>query len=193
MRVTKPKVGQWLVGLWLLTCTSFCLAENPKVVMNTSHGEIVIELFEKESPITVANFLSYVDKKFYDGTIFHRVIPNFMIQGGGFTADMGEKPTDDPIVNESKNRVHNERGTVAMARTNDPDSATAQFFINIRMNITLDYRMGEAGYTVFGKVIDGMSTVDDIAIQETGVLAGQQDVPKQPIVIESVRRAGATK
>ncbi|MGI9294795.1 MAG: peptidylprolyl isomerase [Pseudomonadales bacterium] len=170
------------------------MADNPKVVMRTSHGEIVLELFEKESPITVANFLSYVDKKFYDNTIFHRVIPNFMIQGGGFDVDKEEKPTDDPIVNESKNRVHNERGTVAMARTNDPDSATAQFFINVRMNIKLDYRMGEAGYTVFGKVVEGMATVDDIAIQETGIWDDNlQDLPLEPVVIKSVRRVGTAK
>ncbi len=191
----ETTLTRWrLVFATLLLCVApFSMADNPKVAMQTSHGEIVIELFEKESPITVANFLSYVDKKFYDGTIFHRVIPNFMVQGGGFTADMHEKPTAEPIVNESKNRVHNERGTLAMARTNDPDSATAQFFINVRMNITLDYRMGEAGYTVFGKVVDGMATVDDIAVQETTAFAGQPDVPKQPIVIESVRRIGAAE
>ncbi len=114
--------------------------------------------------------------------------------GGGFDVDKEEKPTDDPIVNESKNRVHNERGTVAMARTNDPDSATAQFFINVRMNISLDYRMGEVGYTVFGKVIEGMSTVDDIAIQETGIWDDElRDLPTEDIVIQSVRRVGAAK
>lgn len=188
MLARKSTVRGLLLGMWALCAASFCMAENPQVVMQTSHGNIVLELFEKESPITVANFLSYVDKKFYDDTIFHRVIPNFMIQGGGFTVAMEEKPTDDPIVNESKNRVHNERGTIAMARTNDPDSATAQFFINVRMNIPLDFRMGEAGYTVFGKVLEGMDTVDDIAIQETRMFAGQQDVPKKAIVIESVRR-----
>ncbi len=180
-----------LIATLLLCATPFSMADNPKVAIQTSHGEILVELFEKESPVSVANFLSYVDKKFYDGTIFHRVIPNFMVQGGGFTADMQEKPTAEPIVNESKNRVHNERGTLAMARTDDPDSATAQFFINVRMNIPLDYRMGEAGYTVFGKVVDGMATVDDIAVQETGMRAGLADVPKQPIMIESVRRVDA--
>lgn len=182
------------IGVCALCTASLCMADNPQVVMKTSHGEIIIELFEKESPITVANFLSYVDKKFYDNTIFHRVIPNFMIQGGGFDADKEEKPTDDPIVNESKNRVHNERGTVAMARTNDPDSATAQFFINVRMNISLDYRMGEVGYTVFGKVVEGMATVDDISIQETGIWdENLQDLPTEAIVIESVRRVGIAK
>lgn len=188
MRARKSRLGRWLLGALALCATSVGMAENPQVVMQTSHGNIVLELFEKESPVTVANFLSYVDKKFYDNTIFHRVISNFMIQGGGFTIAMEEKPTDDPIANESKNRLHNERGTIAMARTSDPDSATAQFFINVRMNIPLDYRMGEAGYTVFGKVIEGMDSVDDIASQETRMLAGQQDVPKQAIVIESVRQ-----
>ena len=188
MLARKSRLCQWLVGSLALCAASVGMAENPRVVMQTSHGNIVLELFEKESPISVANFLSYVDKKFYDNTIFHRVISNFMIQGGGFTDAMEEKPTDEPIVNESKNRLHNERGTIAMARTSDPDSATAQFFINVRMNIPLDYRMGEAGYTVFGKVIEGIDAVDDIAIQATRMLAGQQDVPKQAIVIESVRR-----
>lgn len=182
-----------LTAVLLLCAAPFSVADNPKVVMQTSHGEMVIELFEKESPVTVANFLSYVDRKFYDGTIFHRVIPNFMVQGGGFTPDMQEKRTAEPIVNESKNRVHNERGTLAMARTNDPDSATAQFFINVRMNVALDYRMGEAGYTVFGKVIDGMATVDDIAVQETGMRGGLQDVPKEPVVIESIKRGDSAE
>lgn len=191
----ETTLSRWraLVATVLLCAAPFSMADNPKVAIQTSHGDIIVELLEQESPITVANFLSYVDKKFYDGTVFHRVIPNFMVQGGGFTADMREKPTAEPIVNESKNRVHNERGTLAMARTNDPDSATAQFFINVRMNIPLDYRMGEAGYTVFGKVVEGMATVDDIAVQQTGMRAGMPDVPKQPIVIESVRRVGAAK
>ncbi len=193
MLETTLTKGYLLATILLLCAAPFSMAENPRVAMQTSHGEIVIELFEKESPITVANFLSYVDKKFYDGTIFHRVIPNFMVQGGGFTPDMQEKRTAEPIANESKNRIHNERGTLAMARTNDPDSATAQFFINVRMNIALDYRMGEPGYTVFGKVVDGMATVDDIAVQETAPRAGQQDVPKEPVVIESVRRIDTAK
>ncbi|MGI9286077.1 MAG: peptidylprolyl isomerase [Pseudomonadales bacterium] len=189
----KPFAIHLFIGAWVLCAASFCMADNPKIAMQTSHGEIIIELFEKESPITVANFLSYVDKKFYDNTIFHRVIPNFMIQGGGFDVDKEEKPTDEPIVNESKNRVHNERGTIAMARTNDPDSATAQFFINVRMNIKLDYRMGEAGYTVFGKVVEGMATVDDIAIQETGIWdENLQDLPIEAVVIKSVRRLVST-
>lgn len=191
--MSKTRTRRWWLAAWLLGAANLCLADNPQVIMKTSHGDIVLELFAQESPVTVANFLAYVDKQFYDNTIFHRVIPNFMIQGGGFTADLQEKPTGKPIVNESKNRVHNERGTIAMARTNDPDSATAQFFINVRMNITLDYRMGEAGYTVFGKVVDGMSTVDDIVVQETGVVGGMQDVPTKPVVIQSVRRVDAGK
>ncbi len=141
--------------------------------------------------MTVANFLKYVDSGHYDGTIFHRVIPRFMIQAGGFTPKMKEKPTGDPIVNESKNRWHNERGTVAMARTNDPDSATAQFFINVKMNLPLDYRAGQAGYAgyaVFGEVIEGMATVDAIVYQPTTTVGPHADVPIEPIIIKHARR-----
>ena len=116
--------------------------ENPKVIMKTTDGDIVIELYAEKSPVTVANFLEYVDAGYYDGTVFHRVISNFMIQGGGFTTEMKEKPTRDPIVNESSNKLHNTRGTLAMARTSDPNSATAQFFINQRSNLRLDWTPG---------------------------------------------------
>src|SRR6056297_635777 len=135
---------------------------NPQVVIATNHGKITVRLFRDKAPVTVENFLTYVDEGFYDGTIFHRVIADFMIQGGGFLPDLTEKPTRDPIVNESRNRLHNVRGTVAMARTSDPDSATAQFFINQRSNLQLDWAPGQAGYTVFGEVTDGMSVVDYI-------------------------------
>ena len=132
--------------------------ENPRVLMKTTDGDITIELFADKSPITVENFLRYVDDGHYDGTVFHRVISNFMIQGGGFDAELKEKPTRDPIVNESKNKLHNTRGTLAMARTSDPDSAAAQFFINQRSNLRLDWSGGKDGYTVFGEVIDGMQS-----------------------------------
>ena len=161
---------------------------NPQVMILTSEGEITVELYQDKSPITVANFLAYVDTKHYNNTIFHRVIRDFMIQGGGMNANMTEKMVMDPIVNESKNRVHNTRGTLAMARTNDPDSATAQFFINHRNNFKLDWTPGKAGYTVFGEVIDGMYVVDHIASVKTGNKYGHSDVPLQPITILEVVR-----
>ena len=169
---------------------------NPTVLMKTTDGDITIELFADKSPVTVENFLSYVDEGHYDGTVFHRVIPNFMIQGGGFTEALEEKPTKEPIVNESKNKLHNTRGTLAMARTNDPDSATAQFFINQRSNLRLDWSPGKDGYTVFGEVLDGMQVVDIIALSDTGEAQAMttrgpnvfQDVPVKPIIILSVQR-----
>lgn len=142
--------------------------DNPKVVMKTTDGDIIIELYAEKSPVTVENFLAYVDAGYYDGTVFHRVISNFMIQGGGFTTEMKEKPTRDPIVNESSNKLHNTRGTLAMARTSDPNSATAQFFINQRSNLRLDWTPGNEGYAVFGEVVEGMQVVDIIALTETG-------------------------
>jgi cyclophilin family peptidyl-prolyl cis-trans isomerase len=161
---------------------------NPQVVIKTSEGDIIVQLFADKSPVTVENFLRYVDDGFYSGTIFHRVIPNFMIQGGGFLPDMTEKETADPIVNESKNRVHNTRGTLAMARTSDPNSATAQFFINQRSNLRLDWSPGQEGYTVFGEVIQGMDIVDFIATAPTGNTGGMNDVPQQPILINEIVR-----
>ena len=183
-------IGRALAAIALLTAltVSAYAADNPEVVLQTSRGSITIELYPKKAPVTVKNFLAYVDSGFYDGTIFHRVIPNFVIQGGGFTPAMKEKPTRAPIVNESKNWLHNERGTIAMARTSDPNSATSQFFINLRMNTSLDYMPGHPGYTVFGKVIDGMSTVDAIAVQPTTKKDGMQNVPVKPIVIEHAYR-----
>src|SRR5437870_2859655 len=165
--------------------------KKPVVVMETSHGTIKIELDAEKAPITVKNFLSYVDDKFYDGTIFHRVIEDFMIQGGGFQAGMKEKKTRDAIKNEAANGLSNARGTIAMARTNDPDSATAQFFINVRDNTRLD-RINTAdgvGYCVFGKVLDGMDAVDRIKVVPTGNSGPHQNVPTQDVIIKSVRRA----
>ena len=171
-------------------------AENPQILMKTTDGDITIELYADKSPITVENFLRYVDDGHYDGTVFHRVISNFMIQGGGFDTELKEKPTRDPIVNESKNKLHNTRGTLAMARTSDPDSAASQFFINQRSNLRLDWSGGKDGYTVFGEVIDGMQVVDIISLTDTGSAQAQttrgptvfQDVPAEPIVILSVTR-----
>lgn len=162
----------------------------PQVLIRTSAGDMRVELFPAESPKTVENFLSYVDSGFYSGTIFHRVISNFMIQGGGFTRDMQEKPVGEPVENESRNHLHNERGTLAMARTEDPDSATAQFFINVRANLRLDfdYVTRKPGYTVFGRVVEGMDVVDGISLVLTQTTAGMDDVPRSPVVIESIER-----
>ena len=162
----------------------------PRVTLNTSKGEIVVELYADQAPLTVKNFLTYVNEKFYDGTIFHRVIPGFMIQGGGFTGDMAQKPTRAPIKNEANNGLVNARGTVAMARTNVVDSATAQFFINLKDNDFLNHSgPGPAyGYAVFGRVTKGMDVVDKIAAVPTGSRGGHQDVPKANVVIESAKR-----
>ena len=164
---------------------------NPQVVLETSKGKIVLELYPDKAPVTVKNFLAYVDAKFYDGTIFHRVIPNFMIQGGGFTADMNQKPTNDPIQNEADNGLKNQRGTIAMARTNVPDSATSQFFINSVSNDFLNFKSKSAqgwGYAVFGKVVEGLDVVDAISAVKTGTSGGFRDVPAEPVVIKSARR-----
>ena len=162
-------------------------AKNPQVVMDTSLGKIRIELFAKESPISVKNFLDYATKGFYSGTIFHRVINGFMIQGGGFSEDMKVKQTGAPIKNEAANGLKNDRGTIAMARTGAPDSATSQFFINVVNNDGLNRpRPDGHGYAVFGKVIEGMDVVDKIKAVKTGVTRGMPDVPETPVVIKSV-------
>lgn len=154
--------------------------------MKTNHGDIFIELDNEKAPMTVANFVEYVTAKHFDGSIFHRVIPGFMIQGGGFDANMKEKSTNRPIENEAKNGLGNERGTIAMARTNDPHSATAQFFINLTNNDFLNNQGAQWGYAVFGKVTQGMETVDAIAKVKTGSKGFHQDVPKETVLIESV-------
>jgi cyclophilin family peptidyl-prolyl cis-trans isomerase len=158
----------------------------PKMVkLETSMGDIVIELNEEAAPVTVKNFLQYAQRSFYDATIFHRVIPNFMIQGGGFTAEMVEKETYPPIVNEAGNGLKNERGTIAMARTSDPDSATSQFFINHNNNDSLNYVENlNPGYAVFGKVVEGMDVVDKIAAVKTTQKGPYSDVPVEPVVIK---------
>ena len=166
-------------------------ANNPQVVIRTSEGDITLQLFADKAPATVENFLAYVDSGFYAGTIFHRVIPNFMIQGGGLLPDLTEKPTNPPVVNESKNRLHNTRGTIAMARTSDPDSAGAQFFINQRNNLRLDWTPGRDGYTVFGEVLLGMDIVDFIATAPTKKVGSMDDVPEEPIVIQAISRIAA--
>ncbi|MDH3789709.1 MAG: peptidylprolyl isomerase [Xanthomonadales bacterium] len=153
-------------------------------------GEIQLELYADKAPVSVENFVNYAKSGYYDGTIFHRVIGNFMIQGGGFTPDMQKKTTGEPIQNEAANGLKNKRGTIAMARTNNPHSATSQFFINVNDNTDLDYTgegsSREWGYTVFGRVTSGMSVVDSIRFVPTGRVQGFSDVPKEPVVIESV-------
>jgi len=164
---------------------------NPTIVIATSMGTMKAELFEDKAPITVKNFLAYVDEQFFDGTIFHRVIPGFMIQGGGFQPGMKQKPTKPPIKNESGNRLANDRGTLAMARTNVADSATAQFFVNLEDNQFLNKSQAQdkVGYCVFGKITDGMDTVDKIKAVPTGSKGGHGDVPLQDVTIQSIRRA----
>ena len=156
------------------------------VVMETSKGNIEIELNSEKAPISVKNFLNYVDKKHYDGTVFHRVISNFMIQGGGFTPDGEQKPVDGPIKLESNNGLKNDEGTIAMARTNIPDSATSQFFINVKGNDLLNYAPGNDGYAVFGKVISGMEVVNEIKAVNTGMKFGMQDWPTEDVVITKI-------
>ena len=153
------------------------------VKLETTKGAIVIEINETAAPVTATNFLQYVQDGFYDGTIFHRVIPNFMIQGGGFTPDMKQKPTRPPIVNEAKNGLKNKRGAIAMARLNDPNSATSQFYINHVDNANLD----KLGYAVFGQVVEGMDVVDAIAKVETGIKDMHQNVPVEPVIIKSAK------
>ena len=164
---------------------------NPQVVMETSKGEIVLELYPDKAPLTVKNFLSYIETGFFNGTIFHRVIPGFMIQGGGFSANMQKKPTLPPIKNEADNGLKNDRSTIAMARTRDPHSATAQFFINTVDNTFLNYKSPTVsgwGYAVFGKVIQGMQVVDAISKVKTGTKGPFRNVPKTPVEIIKVSK-----
>lgn len=156
----------------------------------TSYGDIVVELFQKSAPISSDNFRQYVDDGFYSETVFHRVIPNFMIQGGGMTADMTRKETRAAIKNEAANGEKNIRGTLAMARTSEADSATAQFFINLRDNAFLDHGGRDYGYAVFGRVAEGMDVVDAISRVDTGSVRGHQNMPLEPVTIVEVRRDG---
>jgi cyclophilin family peptidyl-prolyl cis-trans isomerase len=177
-----------LAGLLAAAAPAVAADKNPVVVIETSMGDIKVELNAEKAPTTVKNFLAYVDDKHYDNTLFHRVIEGFMIQGGGIdAASKKEKPTKEPIKNESANGLKNERGTIAMARTNEPDSATAQFFINHKDNDFLDKEKAKdkVGYAVFGKVTEGMSVVDKIATVETN----KGNMPIKDVVIKSIRRA----
>ena len=158
------------------------------VKFETSHGTFTIELFPKEAPVSTENFLRYVDEKFFDGTIFHRIVPGFVIQGGGLTSDFRNKTTREPITNEAKNGLKNTRGTLSMARTSDINSATSQFFVNLVDNDFLDNKPGNYGYAVFGRVDSGMDVVDAIAAVKTGNKGRYQDVPAESVIIESARR-----
>jgi cyclophilin family peptidyl-prolyl cis-trans isomerase len=163
------------------------------VRFETTHGGFTIELFEKEAPLTVANFLQYVDDGFFDGTIFHRIVPNFVIQGGGLTPDFEQKTTRAPVHNEADNGRLNARGALSMARTNAPHSATSQFFVNLVDNDFLDYRPGNHGYAVFGRVVEGLDVIDRIAAVRTGRRQGYTDAPLEDVIINSARRFAAAQ
>jgi peptidyl-prolyl cis-trans isomerase A (cyclophilin A) len=191
MLSTAGLVCLLILGLYALAAPAPAAAQEakPRVVLETSKGNITLELDRAKAPVTVENFLKYVDDGFYDGLIFHRVIPGFMIQCGGMNPNMSEKDTRDPIKNEASNGLTNARGTIAMARTNDPNSATAQFFINLVDNARgLDPRPGSAGYAVFGRVVEGMDAVDAIAKVKTATRGMHGDVPVEPVVIKSAKR-----
>ncbi len=180
-----------VVLIFLALSTGIFAAENPVVLMKTSMGDVEIELFQDKAPLTVANFLNYVDKGFYNGTIFHRVMGNFMIQGGGFTPGMIEKKTLPPVKNEAANGLSNKNGTVAMARTAEVHSATSQFFINVVNNSFLDYKSPTTegyGYCVFGRVTKGMDVVGKIRAVQTGTVGYFDDVPVKDVVIFSIKK-----
>ncbi len=167
---------------------SACAKNNSKIVIETTMGEIQLELYDSKAPETVKNFLSYIEQGFYDGTIFHRVIPGFMIQGGGFTGELIQKKTGRPIKNEATNGISNQRGTLAMARTQAPHSATAQFFINTKDNTFLDHSSRDFGYCVFGKVTKGMDIVDAISAVSTHNEGYYQNVPDEPVIIIGITK-----
>lgn len=189
----KPRIPFNILAASVL---ALVLAANPApaqskpdtVVFKTSLGDLTIALFNRAAPVTVKNFLAYVDSGFYNGTIFHRVIPGFVIQGGGYNKNLVRRPTFPPIKNESDNGLKNERGTLSMARTQDPNSATSQFFVSLVDNSGLDFKGEGTGYAVFGKVIAGMDVVDKIAKVQTETRGGFQDIPKDPVFIISAKR-----
>ena len=157
----------------------------------TTLGDFTIELFDKEAPQSVANFLRYIDDGFFDGTIFHRIVPGFVIQGGGFTEDMAQKRTQPPVKNEADNGLKNKRGTLSMARTNDVNSATSQFFVNLKDNDFLDHSRANFGYAVFARVTEGMDVIDKIAAVKTGRQRGFDDVPVEAVIMKSVKQIPA--
>lgn len=190
--IKQPRLSRRLIGLCAGLLLATAAAANPSVEMQTSQGKVVIELYQEKAPKSVENFVKYAKEGFYSNTIFHRVIDGFMIQGGGFTEKMEQKPTRAPIQNEAeiafKAGLKNDVGTLAMARTSDPDSATAQFFINLKDNAFLNYPGQDGfGYTVFGKVTEGMDVVQKIAKVATGNRGFNQNVPLAPVIIQSVK------
>ena len=177
-----------VVATLLLTVQSSYAGSEPRVALKTDLGTIVVALYPKEAPVTVANFLEYVDSKFYDLTIFHRVVPGFVVQGGGMTFDFVSKPTRDPIKNESANGLRNDYKTVAMARTARPDSASSQFYINLQNNNALDGTESKPGYTVFGIVVEGMEVVEKIAAEPRGMYRAHPEAPDYAVRILSAQR-----
>ncbi|MCK5681519.1 peptidyl-prolyl cis-trans isomerase [bacterium] len=186
-------LGGLFMALTIATVTDSGAADNPKVVFETNMGTMVLELYPDKAPITVKNFLDYVDAGFYDGTIFHRVIPGFVIQGGGFDDKMEKKDNRSPIKNEADNGLRNLRATLSMARTQQINSATSQFFINLKNNSNLDHSDGNFGYAVFAKVVKGISTIDKIAGVKTTTKGHYRDVPAEPITIISAKREESKK
>jgi cyclophilin family peptidyl-prolyl cis-trans isomerase len=184
----RYRLARDICALVLLLGSTTGIAATQRVVLQTSKGAIELELFPDKAPVTVTNFLKYVDSGYYDGVVFHRVMLDFMIQAGGYDADLKPRVPNAPIVNESNNGLHNVVGAVAMARLNTPDSATAQFFVNVADNPELDFRAGRPGYAVFGRVSGGMNVVAAIAGVETGTADDLDDVPIEPVVILSARR-----
>jgi peptidyl-prolyl cis-trans isomerase B (cyclophilin B) len=192
---TMKRFGLWLTSVMMVLSTAAAAADgkNPQVRIMTNHGAVELELFADKAPVTVKNFLEYVDAGFYNGTVFHRVIPNFMIQGGGFEPGLKQKAARAPIKNEADNGLKNLVGTVAMARTPDPHSASAQFFINTKDNDFLNHRgktLQDWGYAVFGKVVKGMDVVKKIEAVETRNAGGHGDVPAKDVVIHKAERIG---
>jgi cyclophilin family peptidyl-prolyl cis-trans isomerase len=185
-------VASRVAGLLLLLCTPVVSAAE-RVEIETSKGVIAVDLFTEQAPATVANFLRHVDARFYDGLVFHRVVPGFVIQGGGYEASFAAREPLGKVLNESRSGPGNARGTLAMARTNDPDSATSQFFVNLVDNPNLDARAGRPGYTVFGRVSEGMAVVDAIGRVPTSARQGLTDVPVEPVVILAIRRVAPPK
>ena len=187
MKIRSKIITFFLLGLFSLAAISDQSGQPKMIKMTTSLGDIEIELYPEEAPVTVKNFIEYVESEFFDGTIFHRVIPGFVVQGGGFTADMRQKQTNAPIQNEADNGLKNTIGALSMARTSDPDSATSQFFINLVDNASLDFSAKTPqgwGYAVFARVTSGMEVVDEMAKASTGNVGGHSNVPLQPIVVE---------
>ena len=190
----KAWIGTALVLIVATAGAAQAQLAKPQVALETNKGRIVVELDAEKAPLSVANFLAYVDAGFYAGTIFHRVIPGFMVQGGGFNAELEKMPVEAPIPNEAKNGLKNVRGTIAMARTFQPHSATAQFYINTVDNEALDYPSQDGwGYAVFGTVVEGMETVDAIAGVPTEMAGGMRDVPREPVFIEKAERVETTQ